>query len=276
MNNAPIGVFDSGFGGLTVLHHLRLQLPQFDYLYLGDNARAPYGSHSFDVIYHQTLQCVEYLFSQGCELVLLACNTASARALRTIQQNDLKHYPSSHRVLGIVRPTVEAIASYTLNNNIGIVATEGTVKSNSYIIEIEKLYPHIKVAQEACPLWVPLVEQHCTDDLLAGSIIQSNIDNLLQQNSEIDTLVLACTHYPLLLETIKKHLPKHIKIVTQGELLAASLVQYFERHQAWHNRLSSCGTATFLTTDSSIDFDQKGSYFLGENVRSQSIKLPNI
>ena len=214
-----IGMFDSGYGGLTILHQVRSMLPQYDYLYLGDNARAPYGPRSFDVVYQFTLQAVKKLFAMGCHLVILACNTASAKALRSIQQNDLPQLDPSRRVLGVIRPTAECIGNITTSRHVGIVATEGTIKSQSYVLEIQKLYPDIMVTGEPCPMWVPLVENNEFDSPGADYFVQKRLGNLLRHDPQIDSVILGCTHYPLLLNKILKYIPRGVKVVPQGEVL---------------------------------------------------------
>ena len=232
----PIGIFDSGYGGLTILHGIRQLLPEYDYLYLGDNARTPYGTRSFEVVYEFTRQAVMKLFEMGCHLVILGCNTASAKALRTIQQNDLPKLDATRRVLGVIRPTAEVIGSLTHNRHVGIFATEGTIKSESYNLEIHKLYPDIQVTGVACPFWVPLVEYNEADSLGADYFVKKRIDQLLRQDPQIDTIILGCTHYPLLLPKIHKYIPRGIRIIAQGEYVASSLQQYFVRHP------EMCGT----------------------------------
>ncbi len=228
-NKKPIGVFDSGYGGLTVLKEIVKQLPQYDYIYLGDNARAPYGTRSFETVYEYTLECVQHLFSMGCELVILACNTASAKALRNIQQKDLPYIAPQKRVLGVIRPTTEIVGKYSKSGHVGVLGTTGTIASNSYPIEIEKFYPSIKVVQEACPMWVPLVENNEFESEGADFYIEKNLHNLLSKDSQIDTIILGCTHYPLLINKIKKHLPDTITLLSQGEIVATSLTDYLTR-----------------------------------------------
>jgi glutamate racemase len=264
----PIGIFDSGYGGLTVMKEIVKQMPQYDYIYLGDNARAPYGNRSFDTVYRYTLQCVEWFFQQGCPLVILACNTASAKALRTIQQNDLRGTYPDKRVLGVIRPTTEIIGQYTKSRNIGILATAGTVQSGSYLIEIEKFFPDIQVYQEACPMWVPIVENNEHTKPGADYFVQKHVHHLMEQNSGIDTLLLACTHYPLLREKIRQFIPASVTLVSQGEIVAASLVDYLQRHAEMEDRCSKNGKRTFYTTDSTEDFDNHASIFFGEAVKS--------
>ncbi len=264
----PIGVFDSGYGGLTVLKEIVHKLPEYDYIYLGDNARAPYGNRSFETVYQYTLQCVKWLFEQGCPLVILACNTASAKALRTIQQNDLPHLAPQKRVLGVIRPTTEVIGSFSSTGNVGILATNGTVQSESYLIEISKFFPGLQVYQEACPMWVPLVENNEYRGEGADYFVKKNIHNLLRKNEAIDTILLACTHYPLLLEKIKQYLPPHIRVLVQGEIVADSLADYLQRHPELAGRCTKGGQLSFFTTDSTADFDAHAAVFFGRNVSS--------
>ncbi len=276
MNMAsPIGVFDSGYGGLTVLKEIVKTLPAYDYIYLGDNARAPYGPRSFETVYEYTLQAVKWLFQQKCPLVILACNTASAKALRTIQQNDLPKIDVQKRVLGVIRPTVEIVGSFTSSKHIGILGTKGTVQSQSYPIEIEKFFPDIKVYQQACPLWVPLVENNEYASGGADYFIQKDLKGLLNNSSEIDTILLGCTHYPLLLKNIEKFLPENVKIISQGEIVAQSLADYLIRHKDLEAKCSKNSRLSFFTTDSAIDFDNNSSIFFGRAVNSQHIDLVN-
>jgi glutamate racemase len=265
---APIGIFDSGYGGLTVFRDIANRLPQYDYIYLGDNARVPYGTRSFDTVYHYTLECVEQLFDLGCRLVLLACNTASAKALRTIQQRDLPKRPELRKVLGVIRPTTERIGAYTQTRQIGILATSGTVSSGSYVIEIEKFFPDIQVFQQACPMWVPLIENNEHLGPGADYFIKKYINALLAQAANIDTLVLACTHYPLLAGRIEKVLPRPIQLLAQGSIVAESLVDYLLRHPEVESLCSQNGTRQFFTTESASDFEVKASIFFGEPVRN--------
>lgn len=270
---SPIGVFDSGYGGLTVLREIVAALPQYDYLYLGDNARAPYGTRSFETVYRYTLQCVEWLLKQNCPLIILACNTASAKALRTIQQKDLQRLHPTARVLGVIRPTTEIIGKHTNANSIGILATNGTVQSNSYAIEIEKFFPEVKIEQEACPMWVPLVEnnEHLSDG--ADYFVEKHISNILSKEKSIDTLLLACTHYPLLKEKIEAHLPNNIKLLSQGEIVAHSLQDYLQRHPEIESKISRESRRVFYTTDSADDFTAKASLFFGESVEGKHVDL---
>jgi glutamate racemase len=269
----PIGVFDSGYGGLTVLREFVDRLPQYDYLYLGDNARAPYGTRSFDTVYRYTLQCVKWLLQQNCPLIILACNTASAKALRSIQQNDLHGLDPNARVIGVIRPTTEIIGKHTQTNSIGVLATNGTVQSKSYLIEIERFFPDVKIDQEACPMWVPLVENNEHQSEGADYFIEKHINNILSRNKDIDTLLLACTHYPLLKEKIEKHLPKNVKLVSQGEIVADSLKDYLRRHPEIESKISKDGKRVFYTTDSTEDFNSKATIFFGERVEARHLDL---
>jgi glutamate racemase len=264
----PIGVFDSGYGGLTILRELVNQLPEYDYLYLGDNARAPYGTRSFDTVYHYTLECVKHLFSKGCPLVILACNTASAKALRNIQQLDLPHISPEKRVLGVIRPTTEVIGNYTTTNHIGIFATAGTVASESYLVEIEKFFPNAQVFQEACPMWVPLIENGEFDSDGADFFVKKHIYHLLEQSPNIDAVLLGCTHYPLLIKKIRQFLPAHIRIINQAEIVAHSLSAYLQRHSEMEVQCSKNGKRIFYTTDSTEAFDRQSAVFFGQKVRS--------
>ena len=268
-----IGVFDSGYGGLTVLKEIVAKLPQYDYIYLGDNSRAPYGNRSFETVYHYTLQCVEWFFKQGCPLVILACNTASAKALRTIQQNDLPKIAPDRRVLGVIRPTTEVVSQYTKSKKVGVLATNGTVQSNSYVIEINKFFPDIQVTQEACPMWVPLVENNEHESHGADFFIKKNIHQLLKQEPLIDTVLLACTHYPLLLKKITEYTPVDITILTQGEIVANSLADYLQRHEEMEKRLTKTATRTFFTTDDTASFDKRAASFYGRQVSSKHVDL---
>ena len=273
MNKGPIGVFDSGYGGLTVLKEIVEQLPQYDYLYLGDNARAPYGTRSFETVYQYTLQCVQWFFSQGCSLVILACNTASAKALRTIQQNDLVKMGADKRVLGVIRPTTEIIGSFSKTNNVGILGTSGTVQSNSYPIEIAKFYPQIKVHQQACPMWVPLIENNEYQSAGADYFVKKDIDKLLSQSPGIDTILLACTHYPLLIEKIKQFAPQGMQVLSQGKIVADSLQEYLSRHPEMEAKCSKNGQISFFTTDSTEDFDSHATNFYGKEIKSTHLSL---
>ncbi len=270
---APIGVFDSGYGGLTVLKEFIAQLPQYDYLYLGDNGRAPYGTRSFETVYKYTLQCVDWLLQQNCPLIILACNTASAKALRTIQQNDLQRLDGKVRVLGVIRPTTEIIGQYTKTKNIGILATNGTVQSNSYAIEIQKFYPEVTITQEACPMWVPLIENNEHLDEGADYFVEKHIKRILNNNPAIDTLLLACTHYPLLKEKIQKFLPEGVQVIAQGEIVAQSLQDYLHRHPEIESRITKNSQRIFYTTDSAEDFDAHGTIFFGCPVSSKHVEM---
>ncbi|HMK03591.1 MAG TPA: glutamate racemase [Ferruginibacter sp.] len=273
MKQQPIGIFDSGYGGLTVLKEIEARLPQYDYIYLGDNARSPYGTRSFETVYQYTLECVKWLFEQGCPLVILACNTASAKALRTIQQNDLSKIGAGKSVLGVIRPTTEIIGQYSKTGEVGILATTGTVLSNSYQIEIQKFYPEIKVLQEACPMWVPLVENNEYNSPGADHFIRKNINNLLSRSPNIDTILLACTHYPLLMEKIRENVPAAVTILSQGEIVADSLRVYLEKHPELEEKCSKNGKITFFTTDSPTDFDDHAAVFYGKPVKSVHLSL---
>ena len=269
----PIGIFDSGYGGLTILHGIRQLLPQYDYLYLGDNARAPYGTRSFDVVYEFTRQAVTRLFEKGCHLVILGCNTASAKALRTIQQNDLPKLDPQRRVLGIIRPTAEIIGSLTHTRHIGIFATEGTIKSQSYELEIHKLFPDIQVSGVACPFWVPLVEYNEADSPGADYFVKKRIDQLMRMDADIDTVILGCTHYPILLPKIHKYIPRGIRIISQGEYVADSLQRYFEHHPEVEQRCTKEGTVRYLTTENPEKFKESAQLFLHEPVEVENITL---
>ena len=271
--HAPIGVFDSGYGGLTILNQFRELLPDYDYLYLGDNARSPYGTRSFEVVYEFTLQAVLRLFEEGCHLVILACNTASAKALRTIQQIDLPRLYPDRRVLGVIRPTVEVISEITQTKHVGIVGTSGTILSESYPIEIHKLCPDVTVTGEACPMWVPLVENQESEKPGADYFIRQHIDNLFAKDSKIDTLILACTHYPLLGEKISKYLPENVTVLSQGEYVARSLQDYLNRHPEIDRNCSKQGTCLFYTTESEDKFKEMASIFLHEDIRVNRISL---
>lgn len=274
MNNKfPIGVFDSGYGGLTVLKEIVKVLPEYDYLYLGDNARAPYGPRSFETVYEYTLECVKKLFDMGCPLVILACNTASAKALRTIQQKDLPTLAPEKRVLGVIRPTTEVVGKYSKTGHVGVLGTNGTVTSMSYPIEIEKFYPNLTVHQEACPMWVPIVESNTMETEEADASIHLHLENLLAKEKNIDAIILGCTHYPLLINQIKKHLPSHITILSQGQIVAEGLADYLKRHPEMEQKLSKGSSIDFHTTDSTEKFDAAGSIFFGKDVKSKHLKL---
>ena len=276
MAYGPIGVFDSGYGGLTVLREIVDKLPQYDYLYLGDNARSPYGTRSFETVYQYTLECVLKLFEEGCPLVILACNTASAKALRTIQQKDLVKMDSSLRVLGVIRPTAEVIGQYTKTGKVGVLGTDGTVQSESYVIEIGKTFPEVEVFQQACPMWVPLIENN--EHLEPGSdhYVKQYTDALLRQSADIDCVLLGCTHYPLLSDKIKRHLPTGVEVISQGAIVAESLKDYLERHTKMEQSLSKNGTRRFLTTDDATTFNNHASIFFGSEVRSEFCAIQHI
>ena len=269
----PIGVFDSGYGGLTILSKIREALPEYDYIYLGDNARTPYGTRSFEIVYEFTLQAVNKLFEMGCHLVILACNTASAKALRTIQMNDLPNIDPDRRVLGVIRPTAECIGSMTQTRHVGILATAGTIKSESYPLEVHKLFEDIKVSGEACPMWVPLVENNEASGEGADFFIRKYIDNLLAKDRQIDTLVLGCTHYPILLPKIQKFIPQGVKVVAQGEYVATSLKDYLHRHPEMDMKCTREGKCRFYTTEAEDKFIESASMFLNENITVQRITL---
>jgi glutamate racemase len=269
----PIGVFDSGYGGLTILQEMRALLPAYDFLYLGDNARAPYGTRSFDVVYEFTRQAVQYLFDQGCPLVILACNTASAKALRTIQQCDLPLMGADRRVLGVIRPTVEALDELSTTKHIGILGTAGTISSESYPIEINKMFQHIEVAAEACPMWVPLVENNEFKSDGADYFIQKHLQSILAKDPQIDTLVLACTHYPLLIDKITANLSPSIRVISQGAYVAASLKDYLERHAEMDKRLLRNGACEFRTTEAIDKFSEAAALFLKETIQAERVSL---
>ena len=269
----PIGVFDSGYGGLTILSKIREALPEYDYIYLGDNARTPYGTRSFEIVYEFTLQAVNKLFEMGCHLVILACNTASAKALRTIQMNDLPNIDPDRRVLGVIRPTAECIGSMTQTRHVGILATAGTIKSESYPLEVHKLFEDIKVSGEACPMWVPLVENNEANGEGADFFIRKYIDNLLAKDRQIDTLVLGCTHYPILLPKIQKFIPQGVNVVAQGEYVATSLKDYLHRHPEMDMKCTRKGKCRFYTTEAEDKFIESASMFLNENITVQRITL---
>ncbi|MBC7948414.1 MAG: glutamate racemase [Chitinophagaceae bacterium] len=269
----PIGVFDSGYGGLTVLKEIIRKLPKYDYIYLGDNARSPYGNRSFETVYNYTLECVNWFFEQGCSLVILACNTASAKALRTIQEKDLPVIAPGKRVLGVIRPTTEIIGKFSETGSVGILATNGTVASNSYPVEIAKFFPDHKVYQEACPMWVPLVENNEHDTHGADFFVKKNLHSLFAKGSKIDVVLLACTHYPLLRKKIEEHLPVAVKLLSQGEIVANSLVDYLKRHSEIEALCSKNRSRVFYTTDATEDFDNHATGFFGEVVQSQHLDL---
>ena len=269
----PIGVFDSGYGGLTILHGIRQLLPQYDYIYLGDNARAPYGSRSFDVVYQFTRQAVLKLFSMGCQLVILGCNTASAKALRTIQQTDLPELDSRRRVLGVIRPTAEIIGKLTDSRHVGILATEGTVKSESYNMEINKLWPDIEVTGVACPLWVPIIENNEANGPGADYFVKKRIDHILSLDPRIDTIILGCTHYPILIPKIKKYVPEGIRIISQGKYVAESLKDYLNRHADMDDRCTKGGSVRYFTTENEEKFEENARIFLPEGIEVSHLSL---
>ena len=270
---SPIGIFDSGYGGLTILRQIRQLMPQYDYLYLGDNARAPYGGHSFEVIYEYTWQAVRALFQRGCPLVILACNTASARALRTIQREDLEQYDPTRRVLGVIHPTVETVCQLTKTKHVGLLGTVGTVSSGSYEMELRKIDSDIHVTGMACPMWVPLVENFEYDSPGADYFVQKRVEGILRRDPLIDTLVLACTHYPLLMNKILKYTPPGVRLVPQGEYVAQSLRAYLGRHPEMARRLSTRGETRYLTTETAPRFAQNASRFMHEEVEAETIRL---
>ncbi|MDR2824432.1 MAG: glutamate racemase [Prevotellaceae bacterium] len=272
-NIIPIGIFDSGYGGLTILETIRARLPQYDYVYLGDNARTPYGSRSFEIVYQYTLQCVEALFAMGCRLVILACNTASAKALRTIQQHDLPRIDPARRVLGVIRPTVEQVGKLTQSQHVGLLATSGTVQSESYPAEIHKLFPEVKIAAEACPMWVPLIENNEFDNAGADFFIQKNVENLLRKDREIDTVILGCTHYPLISNKIKKYASANVKVFSQSEVVAESLADYLKRHHEIEEKCSKGGSCRYFTTEASEKFRSSASIFLNKDIDAEHLEL---
>ena len=272
-NPGPIGVFDSGYGGLTILHGIRQVLPEYDFLYLGDNARTPYGPRSFEVVYEFTRQAVTRLFEMGCHLVILGCNTASAKALRTIQQNDIPKLDPDRRVLGVIRPTAEVIGNLTASRHVGVLATEGTIKSESYTLEIQKLHPDIRVTGVACPFWVPLVEYNEADSPGADYFVKKRIDQIMRLDPAIDTIILGCTHYPLLMPKILKYLPAGVRVIPQGEYVAESLKAYLERHPQMDAKCSKDATVHYLTTENPEKFKESAQLFLHENIEVENITL---
>ena len=269
----PIGVFDSGYGGLTILNEIQRAMPDYNYIYLGDNARAPYGTRSFDIVYRFTLQAVNYLFEQGCHLVILACNTASAKALRTIQQKDLPLIDPNRRVLGVIRPTVEKVGEISKNGNIGVFGTPGTIQSQSYNIEIAKLHPHFNIYGNGCPMWVPLVENREADKPGADYFVKQEVDNLFGQQPNIDTVLLACTHYPLLYDKIRQYVPQSAQVIKQGEIIAESLVDYMRRHPEIDARCTRGGSTQYLTTENATKFAEMASIFLNRPISATQIEL---
>lgn len=273
LQSGAIGVFDSGYGGLTILSEIQNLLPEYDYIYLGDNSRAPYGSRSFDIVYEFTKQAVLALFERGCNLVILACNTASAKALRTIQQKDLPAIDTRKRVLGIIRPTAEIVGQITKTGHIGIIGTQGTIQSESYPLEIHKIYPEITVNAHACPMWVPIVENNEYNKPGADYFVKAGIDDILEKDSLIDTLILGCTHYPLLLKKIEEYTPKHINIISQGKYIAESLKDYLHRHPDMDTLCSKNGNTKYLTTESAAKFKESATIFLNKEVTAERINL---
>ncbi len=271
--SGPIGIFDSGYGGLTVFDKIRRAMPEYDYIYLGDNMRAPYGDRSFEVVYQFTRQLVLKLFEEGCRLVILACNTASAKALRSIQQCDLPAWDASRRVLGVIRPTVEVMDQVSKTKHVGILGTHGTISSQSYSLEIKKMFPHIKVTGEACPMWVALVENGEADSPGADYFVKKHLDHILSLDPQIDTLVLGCTHYPILLKKIRQYLPSGITVLSQGEYVAKSLVNYLQRHPEMERQLTRGGKCRFLTTETAEKFSEAASIFLDRQISVEHISL---
>lgn len=269
--SSPIGIFDSGYGGLTIMKEIVDELPGYDYLYLGDNARSPYGTRSFGTIYEYTLESVKYLFSQNCHLVILACNTASAKALRNIQQKDLPKIDPERRVLGVIRPTAEIIGTCSTTGHVGILGTNGTVNSESYVMEIKKQFPSLNVYQEACPMWVPLIENNEYNKSGADYFVKQHINQIIGKSKMIDTLLLACTHYPLLMNKIQKFTPDHVTVLSQGQIVAKSLADYLQRHPEIEKKCSKRKSRRFLTTDSTDDFDKHGKEFYGKEIHSELV-----
>ena len=269
----PIGVFDSGYGGLTVLSEIKKLMPEYDYLYLGDNARAPYGNRSYELIYEFTLQAVKWLFSQGCQLVIIACNSASAKALRSIQQKDLPQIDSIKRVLGVIRPTAETVLDLTKTKHIAVLGTEATISSKTYEREIEEFCPTIKISTEACPMWVPLVENKEYDKEGADYFVKQHIDRVLEKDKDIDAIILGCTHYPLLIKKIEQYTPKSVQLISQGEYVAKSLREYLNRHQTLDSLCSKGETRVYCTTDSTERFESLASFFLNEEITANKVSL---
>lgn len=269
----PIGVFDSGYGGLTVLKEIREKLPEYDFLYLGDNARAPYGSRSFDVIYQYTWQAVQALFDRDCSLVILACNTASAKALRSIQRIKLPELYPDRRVLGVIRPSTEELDKHTKTKHVGVLGTDGTIRSNSYQIELAKFAPDLVVNQHSCPMWVPLIENNQFDTPGGVYFIQNDLVSLLEKDPKIDTILLACTHYPILLEQLKQLLPTHIEVLAQGNIVAESLADYLQRHPEMETQCSKGGTVRYLTTENAKDFSEKASLLMNDQIEAEHLTL---
>lgn len=272
-HNSPIGIFDSGYGGLTIFKSICHKLPQYNYIYLGDNARAPYGNRSYETVYQYTLQCLKFFFDAGCPLVILACNTASAKALRTIQQNNLQEFEGYKRVLGVIRPTAEVIGNYTKSGNVGIMATQGTVQSLSYEIEIRKFFPQLNIYQQACPMWVPLIENNEYNSPGADYFIRKYADELIAQNPAIDAVLLACTHYPIIADKLKQYLPDNVNVISQGEIVANSLADYLIRHPEMQTLLGKEATRHFYTTDDENDFQKHATLFFGQELIAESVVL---
>jgi glutamate racemase len=272
----PIGVFDSGYGGLTILKDLIEKLPSYDFVYIGDNARNPYGPRSFEVVYRYTLEAVERLFEMGCPLTVIACNTASAKALRSIQQNDLKRLDASRRVLGVIRPSVEAVGLLTKTGHVGVLATQGTVASESYPLEIQKLFPDIIVTQESCPMWVPLVEYNEFNNDGADYFVRKNIESLLAKDPKIDLVILGCTHYPLLIDKIRKYLPNEVKLINQGSVVAASFADYLQRHPEIESRLTQNRSVKYFSTEAAEAFEHQGSQFMSKPISASHIELSTV
>ena len=272
----PIGVFDSGYGGLTILNEIRKEMPQYDYIYLGDNARAPYGTRSFDVVYEFTVQAVEKLFKLGCPLVILGCNTASAKALRSVQRYYLPKYAPDRRVLGVIIPTAEVVGQLSRNQHIGVLATSGTISSDSYTMEIVKQSPKAVVTGLACPMWVPIIENGEADKPGADYFVKYSIDKLMALDPEIDTVILGCTHFPLLMDKIKKYIPEHVKIVPQGKYIARSLQDYLRRHYEMREKITMNGTCTYYTTESAEKFQESAALFLNEDAKNLEVKRINL
>lgn len=271
--NRPIGIFDSGYGGLTVFKAIKEKMPQYNYVYLGDNARAPYGNRSFDTVYQYTLQAVEYLLKLGCPLIILACNTASAKALRSIQVKNLPIIGGRSRVLGVIRPTAEVIGTYTKTGAVGVLGTKGTIQSDTYKTEIRKFFPDVTVYQHACPMWVPLIENNEMGEEVADYYVKKDLKELLKQSEQIDTILLGCTHYPLLMDTIKKYLPEHIAVISQADIVADSLKDYLHRHPEIESQVAKEGQTTFYTTDDITDFNQQATTFFGAEVEAHHINI---
>lgn len=273
MKYHPIGVFDSGYGGLSILREIVKELPKHDFLYLGDNARSPYGTRSYTTVYEYTLQCVKWFFQQGCPLVILACNTASAKALRTIQQKDLPLIDPTKRVLGVIRPTAEIIGNYSRSGHVGVMGTNGTVESNSYVLEIKKFFPKIKVTQEACPMWVPLVENNESESRGADFFVDRHIQNLVKNDPDIDSILLACTHYPFLMKKILQYVPEDVAVISQGGIVAKSLAEYLTRHPEISSRCTQNQKREFFTTGDTAEFNRQATLFFGSEVHSQKLNL---